>query len=383
MIVEVHGVNFKNKGAELMLHAIVQQIKELYPDIDLAAMLRCGSFKQRSNAGLKHLAWIDSMKFASLGRIIDGIMAPLPHLVTKKLGMVRVDDLNGILDSSGYAYGDKRGPIPSEWMALKSSEYKRRGIKIILLPQAFGPFDNQRIRNAFRKVIINADLIFARDKISFNHLIGLGVNREILDIAPDFTNLVAGQLPSYFDSHNQQPCIIPNYRMIDSTHPGIANQYKPFIEFCIEYLFENGFEPFILIHELIDDLGFAQEIQTNISYKVNIIQETNPIYLKGIIGHCPFIISSRYHGLVNALSQGIPVLGTGWSHKYQMLLDEYHCPDYLISPTDQKSIIIGKIDELMDPSRRDILIQKIQSASKEQLNLTNKMWLKVKTVLDN
>ena len=35
--------------------------------------------------------------------------------------------------------------------------------------------------------------------------------------------------------------------------------------------------------------------------------------IKGMLGNCSFVISSRYHGLINALSQGVLCIATSWS----------------------------------------------------------------------
>jgi len=45
--------------------------------------------------------------------------------------------------------------------------------------------------------------------------------------------------------------------------------------------------------------------------------------VKSVIGNCDLLLSSRYHALIAALSQGIPAAAIGWSHKYEELLAEF------------------------------------------------------------
>ena len=57
MVIEVRGVNFKNKGAELMLNAAVQKIRSELPNVRLA--MKPGSendFIKRAKLGLFQMA---------------------------------------------------------------------------------------------------------------------------------------------------------------------------------------------------------------------------------------------------------------------------------------------------------------------------------------
>ena len=55
----------------------------------------------------------------------------------------------------------------------------------------------------------------------------------------------------------------------------------------------------------------------------------DPVHAKALVGGADLVVSSRYHGLVNALSMGVPAVGTSWSHKYAHLLADYGCKDSL------------------------------------------------------
>ncbi|TIP77767.1 MAG: polysaccharide pyruvyl transferase family protein, partial [Mesorhizobium sp.] len=74
--------------------------------------------------------------------------------------------------------------------------WKRAGKRLILLPQALGPFGTDRIRRAINVVADHADLIFARDKYSMKNLIDAVGGRASIRLAPDFTNLLVARPPA-------------------------------------------------------------------------------------------------------------------------------------------------------------------------------------------
>ena len=216
-------------------------------------------------------------------------------------------------------------------MAKSIKKWKKQGTKVILMPQAFGPFTSLKIRKAFKTVVENADLIFARDKFSSEYVLGLADKKSHVRIAPDFTTLIEGELPETFDSQKNRFCIIPNYRMIDKTSEQKGRKYILFLITCVKYLQEKNAKPFILIHDEDMDMCLAQHVAKETGQNIRIIYENHALRIKGIIGACDGVISSRFHGLVSALSQGIPALSTGWSHKYKMLFKDYGFPEGVLS----------------------------------------------------
>ena len=63
-------------------------------------------------------------------------------------------------------------------------------------------------------------------------------------------------------------------------------------------------------------MWLGKEVVKNTDIRINIVQETDSLCIEGIIGASDGVIGSRYHGLVNALSQGVVALAVNWSHKY-------------------------------------------------------------------
>lgn len=378
MFYEVQGVEFVNKGAELMLHAMVQHLQEYDRLAIVAANLerRYRNQEGRSKAGLQYVTWIDN-RLPNSGAIVNSFASLLPSPVRRNLQLVLNQEVDVLLDASGFSYTDQWGAGYAQKMADKLSRLKAEGKKIILLPQAFGPFENIQVKAAFERILASSDLIFARDRVSFDYVQQFEASADKLSLAPDFTNLLSGRVPDSFTPQAEGVCIIPNVRMLDKTEPQIRDKYLTFIENCIQCLLDLKLDPFIMVHQTGKDYEIALNLQSKFDDRLTVIAESDPLAIKGIIGQCFLVISSRFHGIVSSLSQGVPCLATGWSHKYQMLFEDYRCPQLLINPLLAPAEITDKIKEVVtEPSRTEI-VNTIKAAAQEQKELSRQMWHQV------
>ena len=383
MIYEVQGVEFINKGAELMLYAIMQHLKGYDREAIVAADLdrRYRNKAGRKKAGLQYLTWVDN-RLPNSGAIVNSLASLLPLRVRRDLHLVLNQEVNVLFDASGFSYTDQWNSDYSQTMAAKLTRLKAEGKKIILLPQAFGPFENPQINAAFQTILSCSDLVFARDKVSYDHVRQFAAAGEKLSLAPDFTNLVSGRVPSNFNRETHRSCIVPNVRMLDKTEPHVREKYLTFIENCIECLLDLELNPFIMVHQTGKDYEIALKLQAKFGDCLPVISESDPLAIKGILGQCFLVISSRFHGIVSSLSQGVPCLATGWSHKYQMLFEDYHSPQLLMNPLFTPAEITDKIQQIATEPSRSQILNTIQAAAQEQKKLSLQMWNKVHKTLE-
>ncbi|RED65819.1 polysaccharide pyruvyl transferase family protein [Cohnella lupini] len=374
MFIELRGANFVNKGAELMLRAAIEQLTIRGSSNEIGVNLRCGSFSQRKSANLKHLMWIDSNKHPFIGKVANVIGTIIPAGIRKYNRLILKSEVKTILDISGFSYSDQWGTESCTTMAKLTSNWRKEGKKIILMPQAFGPFNKKESQDAFKEIIENVDLIFARDSVSLEYIKKLAPNAQNIREYPDFTNLLIGKKPFYFDEAQMESCIIPNYRMLDKAKKDIKDHYLNFLITCIKYLIDKKLNPFILVHESDRDYELVLEIEKKINKKIRVIREDDPVLIKGIIGNSKLVIGSRFHGLVSALSQGVPSLATGWSHKYNMLFKDYGVENYILHNLSSEKDIIDKLDLFTNYSNQLEIRNTLNFHKDHQINLTNQMW---------
>lgn len=296
-------------------------------------------------------------------------LTKLGHIPTEHAGNAEV-----IADCCGYWCGDPWGPWKSEEMAAKCEEWKKQGKIVILLPQTFGPFENERILEAAKRIVDAMDVICARDKQSQEYLTAIAGDRTSIVQFPDYTIDVKPIPSSVFLPHEKSVAIIPNLRMIDKTEPQESMLYMPFLGKVIALLLDAGTDPFLLIHEEKDALMADALRQEYTDLKV--VLEPDAQKTKWIIGQSHAVVSSRYHGILNALYQDVPVLATGWCHKFPALMEEWGIPEQLIDVPGEDDVLREKLTRLINHADRSNASTLVMHREK-----TAKLWRTVDEVM--
>lgn len=381
MIIEIDGVEFNNKGAELMLLTILQEISKRIPEARFVMRPRNDRpFFNRSKLGL-----YQKLEYRKYGVDWGAILGSfLPNEFKIHYGMIMEKDIDVLLDASGLGYSSKWGITPVKNASIKFSKMKKNGTKIIMLPQAFGPFDRDEYKKYLKRIIKNADLVFAREEKSKEILIEAVGEDPKIKVYPDFTNLLMAD--ENLDIGDFSPvnkfCIIPNYRMIDKTDAKISDNYIFFMKTLIKSIIDKNEKVFILIHEGEKDLQLAKQIKSTINETdIDIIVKEDPIEIKKIISKSKGVVSSRYHGLVSGLSTGVPSLATGWNHKYKYLFKDYDFEEGMMDVLMPIEKIRNKLNALCDDKNHKILKNKLLKKSSYLKLKSNEMFDKVIDVI--
>lgn len=376
MLILIRGVSSFNQGAELMAVAAVSAIRKRFPraTIALPYAVRALALKDLDP---KVVRCFSSQRF-------DAFCAFIPRRlwgIWRFIRMLFETRFDVVLDASGFALGDQWTSRSVAGTEFAIDFYKRRGTTVILLPQAFGPFEKNYSRRVMTRILKTGDLIFARDKTSLSYLIGLNVGSENLKMAPDFTNLVQGVRLPEFHIFKDRVCIIPNARMLDKTSVEVGDAYLQTLHFIVERLLQKKCPFFFLIHEQGDDLEIIKYLEDLFHSVFDIVTPKTSIEAKGIIGECRALIASRYHALVSGLSQGVPCLATGWSHKYEELFSDYQVEPYLLDLQLAPEINHRTISNFLNPDTQNEIKRKILLSSEAQMKLSELMWNDVQTLI--
>jgi colanic acid/amylovoran biosynthesis protein len=373
MNIELKGVNFFNKGSELMLHAIMRRIKAEMPD---ALFVMEDSHYTTRKRHLQNGIYtkVNFQRFIFLKyllAIIPGFIFRLWHYISEK-------EINVVLDCSGFGFGDIWGAKKaSDKLGRHMVKWKKAGKTVIMLPQAFGPFSNEELIPVMRNIIKYADLIFARDPISFNYIKQVCGNNNKVICAPDFTNLIEGTIPPFFDSPKCEVAIIVSSKMLDTATINDAETYINLFYRIILMITGFGHKPFFLIHEMETDMRVVERINQRLATKSPVVNEDNPMHVKGIIANSVAVVTSRFHGLVSCLSQGIPCLATNWTHKYEMLLQDYNYSEGLLNIHCDDELLFTKVKSILTEPSKSMIIENLKIESLKQKQLSEEMWNQV------
>lgn len=318
----VSNVGFHNKGSELMLVSVVSRARTDLRGYRFCVATDCGKYEQRAALGL-----YQKLTIGRLGRYKDACDIMVPRCFESRLGIVGRRQISGVLDAGGYCWGD---PFPERLMRMNARFFCRwasRGLPVILLPQAFGPFTSSCARRLVGQVIGTARLVYVRDNRSFGFVSDLPEFGPHVKQSPDFTCLTDAVPPSWtLPRKGQFAAIVPSALVARGSSGDCQRAYLRLLEEVHSNINRAGYQTVVLIHETLQDREIAHALGR--CAQVEIVEEPDPLAAKGILGQAAFAVSSRFHAIVGALSQGVPCVALGWSHKYGALMKEYGMSEF-------------------------------------------------------
>jgi len=329
MTIDIRGTNTINKGAQLMLEATVERLS---PHFTLSAPPIGADYAVRAKLGL-----YQTMHDFKAPVALTKVGNLTPGFVRRRFGIVRDSDITGVVDASGFAYSDSFGTARISREARYGISWSKRGIPKVMLPQAFGPFDNPESLKWYRMILEQAELVFVRDTVSAKYLADLGITTRI-EPCPDFTiGLTVPQIPGVVDG--PFAAIVPNYKMISQAGLTPAG-YRALLRGYVDSVRAAGLTAVLVIHER-GDLDVCDELVA--SGDVEVFSSEQPRVLKAALGQSEITIASRFHAVVGSLSQGVPTIALGWSHKYLELLRDFSVEGWIATGEDAPDVRVTAV----------------------------------------
>lgn len=377
MKIVLWGVETNNKGAELMLYAILQEIERKYPGAKV--YLSYSRIKQ----GVRYINTNLDFKLTPFSELVykKGLYSKfrrlhLPVGILNRTNIVK--DADWFIDGSGFAFSDCWDFTDKRIKMWQDMLYplRKKGCKIVFLPQAFGPVEKPNTKKVLALLNDNADIIMPRERISLEYLQESGVvDMQKVRLFTDFTSLVEGIFPKKYERLRNGICIIPNFHMIDK---GMIS-YDAYIRLLTIIISEgkkSGHPVYLLNHEGPKDENLCLQCKQNVGGDIEAVTNLNALEVKGLIASAYLVVTSRFHGLASALNSCVPSLATSWSHKYEELYHDYGLHGYMLplNDNDAAAIRVSELIGYMENNRiREYLALQIPKIKAQ----THEMWKSV------
>jgi len=350
-----------------MAEAIATRLLQAEPNTRLVVGAGFGDAAARGRLGF---GLVDDVP----GRLAGPYLRRAPKSLRNILGIVRAEAVDAVLDASGFAYADAFGAAQADYLLKRLQSKARSGQKLILLPQAYGPFDDPEVAHTCRKLFQRADLMFARDSESQAAANAL-IEQEKAILSPDFTIGLAPAAPEDFDLPDRYLAFVPNFRMLTRQSDPDGSAYISLVTKLLQRAKDAGLAVIIVLHSRDEDVALANRMVSAVS-GVRIVTHPNPRNLKAVLGSAEAVIGSRFHALVSAMSQGVPCLGLGWAHKYAWLFRDFGIDDFLVDVREierAQAQLNLLLDKRAGRTQRDILVRR----AKELKSQNEVMWARL------
>lgn len=223
-----------------------------------------------------------------------------------------------------------------------------RNKKIYVMPNSFGPFQGPFVRKIAKWALKKCTLLTARETRSEN------VMKKELHLMPQvfpdlgfFLNkseLTKEKLCSTFELPENRKWVaitVRPYRFPNEEDPaGIYGRFIQEMSLFIRWLYQSGYMPVLVEHTLAvhsheDDRACIQAIVQSLPREAyRLVSETafDCRDLKAVYGYCDYLVGTRFHSVIFALSSGIPSLAITYAGNkaegimHDMGLDAYVTP---------------------------------------------------------
>ncbi len=366
MKILINGAGFENKGAEAMLRTVQAELAKRLPSVEFFLWRSSGwNHRIAAASGMNPLILPFQFPYSRwllfggrIGRALWSVreichvngMKQIAFLFDRKNRFSKAcgcylhrttGGFDALIDISGFSYGDIWG-VGSVGRIQPIIDYCQQYDKpAIFLPQAWGSFDNPHVKKATRKLLSDQSVSFySRDESSSRHLENLldKTKGSILswpDIVFRFqggTQKQGEQILGNMGCSMKRPIvgISPNMRVFEHiTGKGTGNEYLQVLVKLVKHCLKAHDVDVVLQANKISEYGNRTDDRYLCSLITATVNMADRCFMtrdsltaeatKALVGQFDYIISSRFHSIVFAFSQGVSGMAVSWSHKYREL----------------------------------------------------------------
>ncbi|MFX0075866.1 MAG: Coenzyme F420 hydrogenase/dehydrogenase, beta subunit C-terminal domain [Candidatus Hermodarchaeota archaeon] len=359
----IMGGKFFNEGSQAMTLIAANQIKkrkEQYNFFNFTNSYQDLFNEKRKDFKIELIPWTNNEKFSVLGFPFNYISKSslFSNLTSKTTALLK---RSIIIDLSGFALSSDIREYVWIPFLINIILAKQFSVPYYIFPQAIGPFDFRLRERIFLYPLLKwylkyPDVIYCREKDSYRSVrrftsenIKLSHDIVLLHKFLDISNIVSKTFELKEVQIEQNSVgIVPNSRVLARTEREYIDSMYHRI---IQTLLNSGKKVYILYNSY-EDLTYCRSLKKKFLDVNNvklISEELNSIELEIVTRKFNFLITSRYHSVIQAYKNGIPTIVIGWAAKYLDLLTQFEQIQYCFDIRKKPSLdeVIQKVDELI------------------------------------
>lgn len=361
-----------NKGASGMAKALIQNLRELDPEAKFHVLSYYPKADRRKNLPVD-VEIVDGSPRTVLIRFFLSFwmylfrLLHLPGTWYLRGAMKPLGTCDLWIDAAGISFVDGREKF-TIFNLLSIFPALATGRKIVKASQAMGPFEHTLNRLLAKCFLPRMTLIAARGDQTARYLEPLSLKNVVrysdvafsLRCSPEDAERASALLPP---PENQKKIIgISPSQVVYALCAKQKIPYLPVLRDFIQQRAAEGFHCVIFPHSARqesvkrhnNDLPVLRELKALLPGNEAISwvdQELSDCELRMLIGKLDFLVASRFHAIISAMSTGIPTVVIGWSHKYAEVLSAFGLERCCIGYADLSvENLQKKFDELQQKS---------------------------------
>ena len=340
-----------NKGTESMVAAVCRELFLKYPE----CRIRLLSYHPGADRSLAHKYGIDILPGTPASLLLSTMPLAvlvkalrrfgLPTALPERNPVIRaIRNADTVFDMGGITFSDGREIyLPFNVITILPAILMNR--RVIKLSQAMGPFSNALNRSAAAWILPRVHRIYARGDRTMAHLKETGLT----NIAPATDLAFALEAPladrtkavSRFDNDRKTAGIAPS----SVVYKYCKNRGIDYIDVMIRFVkaLQQDFNlNVVLIPHSIkketrrlknNDLPVIRLIERGAgpSPWLQVIDDDLEIMeMRSLIAGCDYFVASRFHSMISALSEKVPLIVVGWGHKYLEVLEQFDLSEFAV-----------------------------------------------------
>ncbi len=291
-----------NAGDDSILEAILQQMKNIDPDVPLYVLSR-NPKETRLRYRVEAIHTFDFLRFL------------------KRMGKTRL-----YINGGGTLIQDVTSTRSLQYYLSNIAMAKWRGNRVLMYGCGIGPVSVHKNRKTAGRVIDRCvDCITLRDPQSAKELQDMGVSRPEVRITADPALLLRPAAPDKVDSSLLSQKIEPqgNYAMFVLRPWKGVEEKLPIFAREAQSLYENhGIIPVFFALEPGRDMEISRKAASLVQCPHHVMAAPHDGHLiVGLMGRMQVLVSMRLHALIFAAGLGIPLVGVVYDPKVSGFLD--------------------------------------------------------------